>query len=466
MQSRIRSFQELESINSLNTDIQFASSKKFRVIRFLLRLLSLWRPRSAGFFESYVYPAFVNILLLTTGPIRNSLRATSKSTWLSIQVLYIVHEIGVWLGHMLANRYFASRDLETNVLSPAKPLTGWRKHLHRRLNVLNIVAVISMTFFSIILCTLFVVTRLFWNEGDGRFSAELPNVHGPIDHILYCFIPFSIIYNLGVGLALSWTLALLYSCYAARLKILENYFLKWKHSSVDAVSLFLQVYARPVKKSWKGLSWWFLAHNIVALTIPLYGYELAQAVSGQAYNIKHLPQFICYFIFILSIWLTPTVIGELIKGRERKFFERINEICPWLLEAEREPFKEGNSVGSGEDDDGSETRSLSRADLTKATTNNKFSYNLGQTSRNSIGSTATEGSDNAPRYSFVSRGKELGNFLRFLKRRTPGLVSRGYSLQLNLSLISLTGGAIWFLTDLQTTNSKVMMHRDCNCSVS
>ena len=447
----------------MNTDTHLISSKKFRVIRFLLRLLSLWRPRSAGFCESYVYPVFVNLLLLTAGPIRNSLRATGKSTWLSIQVLYIVHEIGVWLGHMLGNRYFASRDLETNVLSPVKPLTGLRKHLHRRLKVLNIVAVISLVFFSIMLCTLFVVTRLFWNEGDARFSAELPNVHGPIDHILYCFIPFSIIYNLGVGLALSWTLALLYSCYAARLKILEDYFLKWKHSSVDAVSFFQQLYAKPVKNSWKQLSWWFLAHNIVALAIPLYGYELAQALFGHAYNTKHLPQFICYLIFILSIWLTPTAIGELIKGRERKFFDRINEICPWLLEAEREPFKEGNSVESR--CDLRETRSLIRTDLTKATTNNNISCNPGQTSRNSTGSTASEGSDNAPKYTFVSRGKELENFLRFLKGRTPGLVSRGYSLQLNLSLISLTAGAISFLTALQQTNSQATIFENCNCTM-
>ena len=166
-------------------------------------------------------------------------QTTEKSTWLSIQILYIIHELVVWLGHILAIRYFTSRDLETNVLSPSKLLIGFAKTSKRRLKILNIGSVTSMTSFFIMLCTLFVVTRLLWNEGAERFSSQFPYVHGLVDHILYYFVPIAIFYNVSIGLALSWTLALLYACYAARLKILENIFLKWKHSSVDAVSFFM-----------------------------------------------------------------------------------------------------------------------------------------------------------------------------------------------------------------------------------
>ncbi|CAB4005732.1 Hypothetical predicted protein [Paramuricea clavata] len=330
-----------------NTDTLVFTSKDFRVIRNLLRLLSLWRPQSACFSEKYVYPVFINLMLLTLGPIRNSIRATEKSTWLNIELLYIVHEIVIWLGHILGNRYFASRDLETNVLTPLKPLNGITKPLNRRLKILNAAVIMLMTSFTIMLCTLFIVTHILWKQGAERFSAEMPHIRGPLDHILYCSIPFSIVYNLGVGLALFWTLSLLYCSYAARLKIMENIFLKWKQSSVDAVSFFVQLYGRPVKNSWKRISWWFLAHNIVTLAIPLYGYELAQAVSGRAYHSKHLPQFICYLIFIVTIWLAPTVVGELIKRRERKFMERINDISPWLLEAESHSLDEVHSVRSG-----------------------------------------------------------------------------------------------------------------------
>ncbi len=461
-------FQELDRITSDDTDTLLFSSQEFRVIRFLLRLLSLWRPRSAGFLESYVYPVFVNLMLFTTGPIRNSLRATGESTWLTIQVFYIVHEIGVWLGHIFGNSYFASRDLETNVLKPVKPLARIKKPLYRRLKILNAAAVISIIFFLIMLCTLFVVTRLLWFTGDERFSAQLPHVHGPMDNMLYVSILFSIAYDLGIALALFWTLALLYSCYAARLKILENIFLKWKHSSVDAVSFFLQIYARPVKSSWKRFSWWFLAHNIVALAIPLYGYELAQAISDREYHSKHLPQFICYFIFIATIWLAPILMGEQIRRRERKFMERINNISPWLLEAESRDS--GSSCGTYSQGD-SGTRSLGEGGgdplSVTASNNNNLPHNPRQTSsQNSIGSTATEGSDSTSKYTFVSRGKELRNFLRFLKRRTPGLVSRGYSIQLNLSLISLIGGAMSFLVELHSMNSEDMMYRNCNCTMS
>ena len=431
---------ELDGATFIETDAILFNSREFRVIRFLLRLLSLWRPRSAGFLESYVYPMFVNLLLLTTGPIRNAFRAIGKSTWLSVQILYIIHELVVWLGHILANRYFASRDLETNVLRPSKPLTGFSKPLKRRLKILNIAAVISMTCFFMMLCSLFVVTRFLWHEGAERFSAQFFNVHGPVDHILYCFVPISIFYNLSIGLALSWTLALLYACYAARLKILENIFLKWKHSCVDAISLFMQVYAQPVKDSWERISWWFLAHNIVALALPLYGYELAQAISGEEYHSKHLPQFICYLIFIMTIWLAPIFVGELIKRREKEFMERINDISPWLEEAENYSVQ--------------------------ATTNDSNDLSNHSSSHDSIVSTPTERSDTGSKYdeyTFLSRGKELRNFLRFLKRRTPGLVSRGYAFQLNMSLISLTGAAISFLIELESGHE---VYRNCNCTMS
>jgi hypothetical protein len=383
---------------------------------------------------------------------------------LSIKALFIVHEIGVWLGHILGNRYFASRDLETNALKPLRPLDGIKKYLNRRLKILNAAAVISMTFFSIMLCTLFVLTRLLWHNGDERFSAQLPHVHGPIDHILYVSTIFSIIYDLGVGLALSWTLALLYSCYAVRLKILENTFLKWKHSSVDAVSLFEQVYAQPVKKSWKRIAWWFLAHNIVALPIPLYGYKLAQAFQNDVHHSKHLPQFICYLVFIVTIWLAPIVMGEQIKRRERKFMERINGISPFLLEVENREMHSGptTSRGYSDGDCAGDTFAERVGDmLTVPATDNDSPNNPSQISQN--GANLTEGSDNAPKYTFVYRGKKLRYFLEYLDGRRLGVVARGYSIQLNISLISLIGAAISFLFELQKTNSPNAV---CNCTMS
>ena len=456
-------FQEDYRISLVNANTLCFGSKEFRVIRFLLRLLSLWRPQSAGILESYVYPVFVNLLLLITGPIRNSLRATGEPTWLSIQVFYIVHEIAVWLGHILGNSYFTSRDLETNALKPERPLAKIKKPLNRRLKIINVAAVVSMTFFSIMLCTLFVVTRLMWHTGAKRFSAQLPHVHGTIDHILYVFIIFSIIYDLGVGLALIWTLALLYSCYAARLKILENAFLNWKHSSVDAVSFFGQVYARPIQRSWKRISWWFLAHNIVALAIPLYGYQLAQAFDNDTHRSKHLPQFICYLVFIVTIWLGPIVMGEQIKRRERKFMERINNICPLLLEAENHKLDSGSTNrGARFDDMGGETEGDSLS--VTATKNNNLPKAPPQTLSNS--SNPTDGSDSSPKYTFVSRGKELKIFLHFLEERRLGVVARGYSIQLNLSFISLIGAAISFLVEIQSKNSQKVMHQYCNCTIS
>ena len=459
-------FEELKSIASFTTDTLFCSSRRFRVIRFLLRFLSIWRPVSAGFLESYIYPVAVNLFLLTFGIIRNAIQATKKPTLLSIQLLYLVHEVVVWLGHILANRYFASRDLETNVLKPVKSLRGIVTPLNRKLKVLTVVVIISMVFFSVMLSTLFIATEFIWNKGAQRFSADLPNINGAVDHVLYVLVLFTLVYDLGIGLALFWTLALLYSCYATRLRILEKIFLKWKHSSVEAVSFFMQVYARPVKKSWKQISWWFLAQNTVALAIPLYGYELAQAVSGREYHFKHLPQFICYLIFIITIWFAPIVVGELIKRREKKFVERINDICPWLLEDENNDLGVHCRRDSGiQSVDNSGTYPIVNA-------GSDFTDDPRQTASldtDTTGSTFTDASDSTPtlaKYTFAYRGKELKNFLSFLKRRKPGLVSRGYSLQLNISIISLIGGAISFLTELHARSSTDMMYRNyCNCTM-
>ena len=458
----VEDFEELKSIASFTGGTSFCSSRHFRFIRILLRVLSLWRPMSAGFLESYIYPVVVNLLLLTFGIIRNSIQSAMKPTWLSIQLLYLVHEVVVWLGHILANRYFASRDLETNVLKPVKSLKGFFKPLNRRLKVLTAAVIISMLFFSVMLSTLFIMTKLTWNKGAARFSADLPKVNGPVDNILYVLVLLTLVYDLGIGLALFWTLALLYICYATRLRILEDIFLTWKHSSVEAISFFMQLYARPVKNSWKRISWWFLAQNIVALAIPLYGYELAQAVTGREYHSKHLPQFVCYLIFTLTIWLAPIVVGELVKRREKKFEERINNICPWLLGAYRVHCL-GDSITASVSGDSGVYVNTNACDLTDDPRHDQTA------SLHTTGSTSTETSDRSQtlaEYTFAYRGKEFRRFLSFLKRRTPGLVSRGYSLQLNLSIISLIGGAISFLTELHAKSSHDMMYRNyCNCTM-
>ena len=439
------------------------SSKKFRVLRYLLRFLSLWRPQSAGFLEKYIYPVFVNLLILTSGPIRSSLQVTDTFAWLNIQRLFVVDGVVVWLGHILGNCYFASRDLETNVLMPVKPLPGVIKPLKRRLKILNAIVVISMTFFSIALSTLFVVLMLLEEKSSARFSVQLPRVHGPIDKVLYSFYLFSYLYTVSVALALFWTFTFLYTCYSARLNILESIFFKWKHSSADAVTLFMQLYALPVKRSWKRISWWFLAHNILALLIPLYGFELAEAFYGSTYPLRHLSQFICYLIYIITIWLAPTIVGEQIKRREIKLIEKMNDISPWYfeLEAEKHQHGEKNSEDKREEHvyNSGCHHPLSTTTSQIAAQNSSMDYYV---------VTSTNISDHAQKYAnytFACRSQELKKFLSFLKGRTPGLLSRGYSFQLNLSFISLIFGGISFLVQLNHIHSGEPMCRNSNCTM-
>ena len=429
-------FQELNSVTHVET-LTF-QCKEFRLIRLLLRLLSLWRPQSAGVFESYFYPFMVNLLLLSAGLVRNTIQAASRSDLLSIQSVYVVHDMGIWLGHILGNVYFRSRDLETNVLPGVIPLTGIRKVLKRRLKFVKTAMIASLSIFTIMLCALYVGMQLTWNEGTKRFSSEVPHIYGTLDHILYGAVIMSIVYNISIGLALAWTMALLHVCFASRLKVLEGVYLKWTKPTSEAVYFFQQVYSRPVKRSWKRISWWFLVHNIIVLAVPLYGYELAQALNGHAYNSKHLAQFVCYLVFVLTVWLAPILMAEQIKRMEKKFQERVNDFCHGLLrETTDGSFQDvRNGIGNG---DGEAFVSSGTNDEE----NDHDELNYGS-------------------YTLASRGKELRDFLRFLKKRRLGLVSRGYSMQLNLSLVSLFIGIVSFLIKLNdysdVTNTNRMLN--------
>ena len=429
-------FQELNSMTDTET-LSF-QCQEFRLIRLLLRLLSLWRPQSAGVLENYFYPFMVNILLLSAGMVRNTIQAANISDSLSIQSIYVVHDVGIWLGHILGNIYFRSRDLETNVLPEVTPLTGTRKALQRRLKFMKAAMIASLSIFTVMLCVLYVVMQFTWNEGTKRFSSDLPHIYGTLDHILYGAVIVSIVYNLGIGLALAWTMALLHVCFATRLKVLEGVYLKWTKPASEAVYFFQQVYSRPVRRSWKRISWWFSVHNVIVLAVPLYGYELAQAFNGHAYHSKHLAQFVCYLVFVLTVWLAPILMAEQIKRREKKFQERVNDFCLGLLRETAGGSCRGvrNGIGNGD----------------------------GEAFVSSCANDEENGHDELDygSYTLASRGKDLRDFLRFLKKRRLGLVSRGYSMQLNLSLVSLFTGIVSFFFKLNehrdVTNTSRMLN--------
>ena len=401
--------------------------KEFRMIRFLLRLLSLWRPRTAGMIERFVYPAMINLLLLAAGPVRNIIQATGKTTWLSLQSVYLVHEIGIWLGHILGNVYFRSRDLETNVLPSVQELTDSRKPLKRGLKYLKAGMVLSLLLFSVMLGSLSIASHFTRSYRSKRFTANLPNVNGTLDHILYAGVIISILYDLGIGLALAWTMGLLYICFASRLKALQRIYLEWQKPAADAIYLFRREYSRVVKRSWKRISWWFLAHNIIVVAVPLYGYELAQAIGGVAYHSKHLPHFVCYLLFVLTIWLAPIVIAEQIKRREERFNEKINGFCPGLLDEITEGCQGQTERGRVR------SHPLDEPALV---------------SGNSRPGVDTQSTINHHNYSLTYRGKEQRDFHYFLRNREPGLVSHGYTWQLNISLISIVLGMVSFLFSL------------------
>ena len=105
---------QLQFVHEAKT-FTFTTDGEFRVLRWLLRIPSLWSPRSSCCFSRYIYPALVNIrlALVTIVYIAGAQRDVSSRP-LIIRLFYITLYAGGYFSHLAGLFYFKSRDLENN----------------------------------------------------------------------------------------------------------------------------------------------------------------------------------------------------------------------------------------------------------------------------------------------------------------------------------------------------------------
>ena len=411
------------------SDILTFESEAFLWIRKLLRLMSLWRPKSAKWFEVWLYPVLVNMLLFGVGPILDIVHVTGDKLSLSIFCVYFVQDMSIWLGHIFAYFYFRRKYLEKNVLRQVKQRPNSIEHLNGKLTRLG--KQMSASFFLLFIAYfgIYITIHISRSQGSEQFSSNVPaNVHGTLDVLFFIGGIIFLFYYAGVGLALAWTMGLLYVCLTSKLKALRDVYLKWDESVLDAINLFQLQYSQMVEHSWKRISWWFLSHNLVVVTLPLYGYELAMAIGGGSYHPKRLPQTGYFFLFALITWLAPILIAEKIRWKEENFLQEINDFCPHLRKHVHGPHSSQQGIQS---------QPPNVPNSSQQESPNHGSSNFDEQSQTA--------DDN---YTLTTRGDDFEKFLKFLERRRTGMVPLGYTWQLNISKISIFLGIITFLINV------------------
>ena len=406
------------------SDIHTFGSKEFCFIRTLLRLMSLWRPKSAKWLEVWFYPVIINLLLFGAGPVVDFAYGLSDYRSWSICYVYFIHDLSIWLGHILGNRYFRKRDLEDNVLAAGQNLSGSTITYGRNLGCLGWMTVLSFVVLVFLYYVVYITIHVLrWLDSNALSSNVPENIIGTLNCFLFGIGIIFIFYSTGVGLALAWTMATLSVCLESQLKALREEYLRWVQPVAPAISFFQLKYSQVVEKSWDKIFWWFLVHNLVVFAVPLYGYELAMAIGGASYQSKRALQIVFFFFFVLTIWLAPILIAEKIKQNEENFLQKINEFCPHM----RAEVDEANS----------RRQDLESQPLVPSSSQGE-SLNHGSSN---VDEQSQIPEDN---YTLITRGDDFEKFLKFLENRRTGLVPLGYTWQLNISKISIFVGIITF----------------------
>ena len=368
-------------------------SNEFRIIRYMLRCLSLWHPRSASCIESVAYPIFINVMLFMCFAATALAPIWKRPNWLHQYVSFYVEGaiyLGIYLTHLFGVLYFRSRDLEDDMVNIELEPDLAIKFRHS----LKLLTTWSMlTLLSLIILLNFLKVSL----SGGSCESELPN-----DLLTYimCWLGYPLmVYDVGISLSISWAIYLLQQAAYIRLEQLEKRYCLWKATAEDAIYDYLINYSRKIEKSCNVLGKWFLAHNfILVLAGPFLIYYVIQAVKIIKQDPIDRTFFVLCYSYAILIWVTPLLFAERLQIHDDHFISSINKLCPGvILEAIDMPSQN------------------SRQNSTEET------------------------------FTFQSRS-EVNKFLTYLKSRKSGFLVGSYSFQLKLSMFSFGLAFISFTT--------------------
>ena len=368
-------------------------SDELRVLRWMLRFLSLWCPASAGWTERCAYPLLVNLLLLQV--ILFDFYVLATQNWKSLEVyVFLAIDLGMYLSHSFGVVYFRSRDLEENILHLNLNLR-FKDALREKLKRLKIGIILSY-FMLVVLVFLFFNTEAWLN---GPFQCNsLKFLHGILNRIV-CLLNYPTnIYGVGNSLAISWTMCLFQQICCVRLQQLSAIYRQWTGKTEEAIYNHLENYSRKVSSSCSHLTKWFVAHNIILIiATPFLFADIFKGFKElRENNAVHTGLFVGFLIYTVVIWVVPLYLAELLQIHDEDFCTTVNEFCPGTFREhlERESPNQ-QPILQNDDYHGQEHR-----------------------------------------FTFASR-TEVNKFLSYLKNRKSGFLMGSYSFQLKLSMFSV-----------------------------
>lgn len=370
--------------------------EELRVLRIILRLLSLWCPTTACFLEKYVYPLVVNFLLLLI--IASVVNMMAGGAWNKVDAyLYLAIDLSMYLSHVFGLLYFRSRDLEENMLNFSLD-EGLAKEFRKALRRLKYGIILTYPF-TVVLVLLFFNTNV-WLLGRFQCNSSFKFLKGFLNHFV-CFLNYPTnIYGVGNSLTLSWMMCLFQQICFARLQYLHRKYVRWTESAEDAIYDYMTNYSRRVKNSCAHLERWFVTHNIILIVaIPFLFYDIVKSFEGiTRKNAVHTSLFLGYLVYTVIIWVAPLYFAELLQIHDEEFCSKVNEFCPRTFQ-ELEPELQDQLAN---------------------------------------------GCHQIP-YIFHSR-TEVGKFLTYLGTRKSGFLIGSYSFQFKLSIVSIVLALMSFAT--------------------
>ena len=382
-------------------------SDELRVLRWMLRFLSLWCPASARWVERCAYPLLVNLLLLQV--IISDFYVLATQNWKSLEVCVLLAiDLGMYFSHLFGVVYFRSRDLEDNILHFNLNLR-FKDALGKKLKRLKIGIILSYLMLAVVVLLFFNTEA--WLNGPFQCKSSFKFLHGILNRI-FCLLNYPTnIYGVGNSLAISWTMCLFQQICCVRLQQLSAIYWQWTGETEEAIYNHLENYSRKVSLSCSHLTKWFVTHNIILIiATPFLFADIFKGFKElRPNNAVHTGLFVGFLIYTVVIWVVPLYFAELLQIHDEDFCTTVNEFCP----------------GS-------------------------FREHLGRESPNQhlvLQNDDYHGQER--RFTFASR-TEVNKFLSYLKNRKSGFLMESYSFQLKLSMFSVFLAVLSFANRLVT----------------
>lgn len=304
----------------------FSGNGEFFLLKLLLRILSLWHPKSNFCLMRYLcngITGIVSFLLACTATCYAVVLVLSKDVGVTRDCIGILTSIGGLLSYLFASFYFRSRDIEDNMI----PITFDLSHLRefrRHLMYYNIRIVISTIVFVNLICGLAIST----SNGSRMLTTNLIDAvypyHDTCRECLIWLVFAAQVHMSGAYFAIVLVVDLLQLMSNVRLHHQLHKFTKWTKGAEAAIHDHMCNYIFKIEKSCSRLKWWFLIHNVfLIILVPL---DIIGNLDLTHSDKQTIFSALLEIGTIAFAWLLPLYFAEKIERHDKNFLCAVNNL--------------------------------------------------------------------------------------------------------------------------------------------